>query len=1163
MHPRRSSISGTDFAVVYSAMCPNDLQSEELDYELLLRKVIVAEDASRQKRASLLKQILRDEADGENFELHYDIDPEIDLEICKKNYREIHQMVTSLPRSQTSHLKARLLHLGHRLAVIKNHAIGEIRFESDLVFRKVLDLLNESFWSENAFLDKEHEAEQFDNHRFTFAEKRRTGAIPKRVVEPEFVTKEVFDRAMKDVGSLIQALAKQNSSMREEINKLTTIITTQFHASASNNPTSLPVQTEMIPCPRSNPKLNKTNPFLLPEEEIPPCAAPYFTNRDSNPFLEENPAMSDVVTHEPPENPNYNISPIQLTSVQPPPFEPNPRFFPSSLNYSRRKVIPVSQWKIKKYSGNDQDPGLGTRKSSNFQRIVANYVPPGEGECYNCGDLHDLEACPIPHLTIYDIPIQALLDSGSSLTFINSRVFDRLNRVKIRPLSDSVELRTADGSNLEVIGEVLLPFRYNNKTRIIKTLVAPSLTKDCICGIDFWERFGIYPAIATISKSPVKQLTDSEKPRLSLEQLASLEEVKRSFKTADSDYLDTTDLCEHHIVIKDEFKSAKPIRLYPYPLAPKIQEGLFAEIDRLLARGIIEESNSDWSLNVVPIRKPSGEIRLCLDARKLNERTVRDAYPLPHPGRILSRLPRAKFLSTIDLTEAFLQIPLARESRKYCAFSVQGRGMFAFRRCPYGLLNSPASLARLMSRVLGNGELEPNVFVYLDDIVLVTETFEDHIRLLSEISKRLRRANLSIKLEKSHFCLEEIPFLGYILSSRGLQVNPEKIRPIVEYERPVTVTKLRRFLGMSNYYRRFIADYSKITAPLSELLKTKNKTIKWTSEAEVAFQVIKEKLITSPILASADFDHEFILHTDASNHAVAGVLTQRLADQEHVIEYFSKKLTTPERSYHATEKEGLAALLSIEHFRGYIEGSHFTLVTDSSALTFIMRSKWKTSSRLSRWSLSLQQYDMTIVHRRGRDNVVPDALSRSVMAIQSTSKSSWYNDLKSKVDTNPEDYPDFRLDGDNLLKYVFQDDLTDHRFDWKIVVPEDHKQDILTAAHDQFMHQGAEKTLAKIRQQYYWPGMTKDVKSFIKKCQVCKEIKPPNTATTPLMGDMRTPTRPWEIIALDYIGPLPRSKSGKQYILVALDLFSKWVQMKAFPQISITVPLLPPKSSVH
>lgn len=221
--------------------------------------------------------------------------------------------------------------------------------------------------------------------------------------------------------------------------------------------------------------------------------------------------------------------------------------------------------------------------------------------------------------------------------------------------------------------------------------------------------------------------------------------------------------------------------------------------------------------------------------------------------------------------------------------------MFQYTRMPFGLVNSPATLARLMDRVLGHGVLEPYVFVYLDDIVVVTETFEHHVQLLREIARRLNGANLMINLEKSQFGVPEIPFLGYLLSSEGLRGNPDKIRPIVEYERPTTITKLRRFLGMANYYRRFIPNFSETCGPLSDLLKSKTKVIGWNEAAERAFCKIKEQLISTPILGSPDFSREFVIQTDASDEAVAGVLTQQQEDGERVISYFSRKLTTPSR----------------------------------------------------------------------------------------------------------------------------------------------------------------------------------------------------------------------------------------------------------------------------
>lgn len=736
------------------------------------------------------------------------------------------------------------------------------------------------------------------------------------------------------------------------------------------------------------------------------------------------------------------------------------------------------------------------------------------------------------------------MDSGSNHTLISEKLFKLFKNNKIQKLSKPITLRSASGDELEVLGQIPIPFDFRGSTKVVTTLVVANLSVDCICGMDFWRKYRIHPTVnETNFENDPQMVTTIEPPPtgsiLTEEEEQVIENIKKKFIPACEGQLTITPLAEHRIVLADEWKNKPPVRQFPYTMSPKTQELVAIELQRLLDTGILERSNSDWSLNCVPVIKPN-KVRLCLDARKINERTVRDAYPLPHPGRILGQLPKANYLSTIDLSEAFLQVPLAEESRKYTAFSVQGKGLFQYRRMPFGLVNSPASLARLMDNVLGHGELEPNVFVYLDDIVVVTETFEHHVQLLEEIARRLTAANLSINLAKSKFGVAEIPFLGYLLSTSGLRANPEKTRPIVEYERPTTITKLRRFLGMANYYRRFISDFSGVTAALTDLLQTKSKTIQWNEAAEEAFCHIKELLISSPILGSPDFTKEFVIQTDASDVAVAGVLTQQHDEGERVISYFSHKLTTAERNYHAAEKEALAALLAIEAFRGYVEGYHFTLITDSSALTHIMTTKWKVGSRCSRWALDLQGYHMTILHRKGKENVVPDALSRAVEQVDEPA-SSWYATMKAKVLANPDDYVDFRVENDQLLKFVtVQDGPYDSQFEWKVIPRQSEIPAILQQCHDSCFHPGYDKTLARIRQRYYWPKMTVEIRHYVQQCGTCKEVKAASVPVAPEMGKMRVATRPWQIVSIDYVGPLPRSRRGNQHMLVVSDYFSKW-----------------------
>ncbi|XP_055584826.1 uncharacterized protein LOC129737691 [Uranotaenia lowii] len=701
------------------------------------------------------------------------------------------------------------------------------------------------------------------------------------------------------------------------------------------------------------------------------------------------------------------------------------------------------------------------------------------------------DARPFVKIQLMGIELIGLLDSGAARTVLGFGAKKLIKSLDLNLLPTSVNLQTASGDSLEVVGCADVPITFNGSTRILSVLFAPKLQRRCVLGYDFWLKFGISPNIPNqpldILDDEIPSETDQEE-KLTSEQIQQLEEVKKLFIVAAPGKLTKTHVIEHVIDLKDECKNLDPVRKNPYPWSPHIHAKVQRALDNLIRDDIVEPSESDWALPIIPVAKrDTSEVRLCLDARKLNERSKRDAYPLPHQDRILSHLGPVRFLTTIDLSQAFLQIPLNPKSRKYTAFSVPGRGLFQYKSCPMGLVGSPATLSKCMDRVLGHGALEPAIFVYLDDIVVATLTFEDHIAKLKELAKRLGEANLSINLQKSKFCCQELPYLGYILSKDGLRPNPDRIQAIIGYQVPKSVRQLRRFLGMVNYYRRFIENFSSIVAPLTDLLKNKPKRVQWNQAAELSFQAIKERLISAPVMANPNFAFPFVIQTDASDNAIAGVLTQTHDGEEKVIAFFSEKLKGAELRYHAAEKEGLAALRSIEKFRGYVEGSKFTLVTDSAALTFIMRAKWRSSSRLSRWSITLQQFDMDIRHRKGKDNIVPDALSRSIETLDAKSEDGWFSKLLSAVKADPEKYVDFRIVDGNLFKFVASKaDTMDYRFEWKHCVPASARSEILHQEHNQNLHIGFDKCIEKIKRRYYWPRMSSDIKKYIAKCEICR-----------------------------------------------------------------------------
>lgn len=762
---------------------------------------------------------------------------------------------------------------------------------------------------------------------------------------------------------------------------------------------------------------------------------------------------------------------------------------------------------------------------------------------------------PFAGINVLGLRLIGLLDSGAQVSILGTGSENLIRKLKLKLFNTTTKVTTAGGNRLEVKGYVNLPVTFEGETRILTTLVAPSMKRRLILGMNFWKLFNIQPTVQNslddqeIAEAEREQI--EEDCRLSPKQNDRLEEVKKQFKAfVEGGPLETTSLISHKIEFEENFQNASPVRLNPYPWSPEVQRNVNEELDKWIASGVVERSSSDWALLIVPVmKKTEGQdgqqkikVRMCLDARKLNERTRRDAYPLPHQDRILGRLGSSKYLSTIDLSKAFWQIPLDKDSRKYTAFRVFGRGLFQFTRLPFGLVNSPATLSRLMDQVLGYGELEPNVFVYLDDIVIASNSFEEHLRTLEEVARRLNAANLSINLDKSKFCVAELPYLGFILSKEGVRPNPEKVEAIVNFERPSSVRSLRRFLGMVNYYRRFIDCFSDLTTPLTDLLKGKPKIVTWNAEAEAAFNVLKEKLITAPVLANPRFDLPFKIQTDASDLAIAGILTQEIEGAEHVVAYYSRKLTTPQRAWKAAEKEGLAALELIERFRPYVEGTRFTLITDSSALSFIMNTKWKPSSKLSRWSILLQQYDMVVQHRKGSENIVADALSRSVEVLDITQDNGWYAKQFRKVEQDPQSFADFKIEDKKLFKFVSAaSDVLDYRFEWKLCLPEGLRESVLRQEHDDVLHPGFEKTLHRVKTRYYWPKMAIDTKRHVQACVTCKQCKPGNAASAPEMGKQKLTDRPFQILALDFIQSLPRSKNGNCHLLVLMDLFSKWV----------------------
>jgi hypothetical protein len=555
--------------------------------------------------------------------------------------------------------------------------------------------------------------------------------------------------------------------------------------------------------------------------------------------------------------------------------------------------------------------------------------------------------------------------------------------------------------------------------------------------------------------------------------------------------------------------------------------------------GVIEKSNSAWSNPVVVVRKPTGKIRMCLDFRKVNDVTVRDAHPMPLISDILGRLSGTKYLTSIDMTDAFHQLELTDRAKQVTAFSVPGRSLYQYRRMPFGLCNAPQSLCRLMDEVIGH-DLEPHVFVFLDDILIACDDFEKMLSLIAEVSLRLKRAGLTISREKSKFCVDSLKYVGFVIDRNGVRTNPEKVEAMVNFPVPKTVRQVRRFLGMTGWYRKFVRNYAEIASPISDLLKLKpGEKFIWSEAANQAFLELKSRLVSAPILKLPDYSKQFVIQCDASNGALGAVLTQGEGDQESVIAFLSQKFTTAQRKYAATERECLAVLVAIKKFRQFVEGTKFKVITDCAALKWLRNFNETGNGRLCRWALQLQGYDFELVHRKGTSNVVPDALSRVVETLVGCN--TWYENLEGELVQNSAVYEDFKLLNGHVYKYVKGDPNTR---EWKLVVKDCDRHEIMSESHDSPTagHFGVLKTLKRMQENYFWPKMAQDVRRFVGACNVCKAGKTSNLGQRSEMGHPKPGVRPFQVLSLDFMGPLPRSKKGNTVLLVVTDSFTKFVR---------------------
>ena len=656
-----------------------------------------------------------------------------------------------------------------------------------------------------------------------------------------------------------------------------------------------------------------------------------------------------------------------------------------------------------------------------------------------------------------------------------------------------------------------------------------------------------------------------------------------------NDDLGYTDLLPLKInLLKDEVIYKKQYRL-PLKLQPEIER----QILDLLDKGLIRKSTSPFNSPILAVPKKDGQggktdIRVVIDYRLLNNITEKDRYPLPSIEFTLMKLSNQMYFSTLDLLSGFWQMAIAEDSIKCTAFSTP-LGHYEWNVVPFGLTNAPPAFQRLMNCIL-TPEEDPSTLIYIDDVISMAKNLKQADEAMRRILSKLEKHNLKIKLAKCKFLQQELEYLGHIVSLQGIKPDERKVQAIRDARKPTNRKEVRRFLGTTGFYCKFIANYAKIARPLQKL--TANVKFEWTAEHDKAWSDLKDSLKSETILIYPDPNKPYYITTDASDIAVGGVLAQMIDERELPIYYLSRALKEPETKYSAYERELLAIVYCLERFRPYVYGQKIHLKTDHRPLEWLLTSADAVKrQRLSRWIMTLMDFNIEVKYLPGRSNKVADWLSRDIQ--------NKYTEAQMNIDlpdpTNPFitcksimrgisvvscTIPDgcLKLTRENYIKYQsldpnvlkikeskqksekfctldtnvklnlddlnFQDELlyyTDGKGNNRLYVPSELRYSVTKKFHNGRgrIHNGKIEMLNTMSKMFYWPGMNDAVREFVSTCHICLANKIGRLPPVPQQHVDRGES-PWELLHLDLVGPLRKTDRDHRYILSVVDSFSKF-----------------------
>lgn len=817
---------------------------------------------------------------------------------------------------------------------------------------------------------------------------------------------------------------------------------------------------------------------------------------------------------------------------------------------------------------------------------------------------------PIIKMTIGKTEYPALVDSGSQICCISQETMEQLRFLIPEAPTFPVQGVRISGAfqtkQQRVTEQVLLPFQLENEYFDFEFLVVPKLTYPLILGVDFLRFYNanidlankqivlglknknlIVPELhlqhdfATLPESTSIRLcsTNHSLPSNPAE-LSNEEELDDVF----NDCVNSANVSEiekqvfkdllnkNKIVFNNQpgvtpeylhsirLKDYTPFSIHPYAIPIAHRDAVDKEINRMLEWGIIKRTNSPYCSPLMTTVKRDGSVRLCLDARHLNQRMLPDNETPRSIDDILRNLGPIQYMSSLDLSCGYWQIPINEDHQQYTAFRHDNK-VYCFRRLPFGLKTAVASFSRAINLILQPHSF-PFVHVYLDDILIVSSSFDEHMKHLQMVLSRLNEAGLTVKLGKCKFLQKELSFLGYILDANGLRTNPERTQAIQQFPTPTNVKKLQSFLGLCNFDRHFSENFASLSAPLTSLLRKKAKW-EWNACHQEAFEKIKDLLSKEVTLYHPNFQKPFFVMADASDVALGAMLFQKDGDEKRVVAYASRLLMDRERRYSVSEREALGIVFALKKWRVYLLHRSFTIYTDHRSLSYLNTCRL-LSSRIGRWALALQEYDFQVIHVPGKHNIVADILSRNppvrqyvpedktfeVLALRKKDP-RWNQLLKDlpaqqaadsflgpeieKIHENKTDTNRFVI-FNNLLFVQNSPEQAP-----LLCIPNKMAESVIRLYHESAGHFGIYKVWCALRADIWMRHLHRETKKVLKTCDICQRAK---TVSLPSPGfEAIIPTDVDDLISVDLYGTLPRSRGGVTCLLVILNVFTKYVTL--------------------